>query len=128
MADDEAKPVATPVEPEFALATKRGSDAGEFSGFGPLEQVPARSEIFVGECRMKAGKILALTTGSIVPLPRKAGSDLFLHVNGARIALVRPVASGDNACFKIVELDLDEDPEQESDSQAQRPGGRSWNR
>ena len=83
-----------------------GDESRELPAF--LERVPVDVEILLGETQLRVKEILSLSEGFLVRMPRKAGSDFLMHVNGARLAWVRPTRTVDRTSFVITGLDLTE--------------------
>ena len=68
--------------------------------------VPLGIDVQIGECRMKIRDILHLQTGSIITLPKSAGENVDILINGRVVAFGEVVRLEGSTGIRITELNV----------------------
>jgi flagellar motor switch protein FliN/FliY len=69
-----------------------------------LGDVPLGVVVQLGECRMKIREILQLQTGSVITLPKSAGENVDILINGRALAFGEVVRLEGSTGIRITEL------------------------
>lgn len=85
-------------------ALEAGKPAGEPLGLEGLRDVPVSVSIELGRARLPLAEVLALATGSLVPLDRAAHEPVDLYVGGRLYARGEVVVVGDKYGIRITSL------------------------
>ena len=98
LADSHVAPVSLP-----ELTPKARAEAGKH--FGLLLDVGVELSAVVGLRELTLEQLLAISTGTVIDLERKAGDPVELHVNGRSIARAEIVVVDGRLGARVVELD-----------------------
>ena len=68
--------------------------------------VPLGIDVQLGECRMKIRDILQLQVGSVITLPKSAGENVDILINGRMVAFGEVVRLEGSTGIRITELNI----------------------
>jgi flagellar motor switch protein FliN/FliY len=71
---------------------------------GHYLDVPLKVMILLGNRNMKVGEVLRLKPGSIIELPKSAGENIDIYVNGRMVAYGEVIDMEGNARIRLTDL------------------------